>query len=172
MPDPAEAVLVHVIRSMRRVFSPTAEIPPAGGGSDYVRLFAGDGIPLAAWNAHSESCGCGEPFLWVRLLQRYKTTANDFPAPVIRASNCAWSTALEIELGAARCAVVDEAPTWKQWEDEASIHLDDSWRVGLAQCHAAACMGDDALKTSSGPVLPYGPEGGVIGVYGTMWVML
>lgn len=173
MADPAQDVLVHLIRSLRTAFDPQAANPPVGGGTANVRFFAGDSIPLAAWDAHAEGCGCNEPFLWVRLVQRYRT--KNFPEPFRGAARCnETSSALEIEVGAARCAIVKEEPEWCDWEKEAAVNLDDSRRVDAALCHAMACArdADDVGLTAIGPVVPWGPNGGVIAVYGTVWVQV
>lgn len=174
--DPIEDVIVHLIRAMRSAFNPLAATPPRGGGTDVVRFFAGDSVPLAAWNAHSSECDCGEPFAWVRLIQRYRTDPNSFPAPDIRARSkgCGKLRAAEIEIGIARCAVTDPDVDWKAYENEAMVNLDDSRRLDAAACRALNCAvnDDDAIKTSIGPVVTNGPQGAVIAVVGTVWVML
>lgn len=176
MPDLAEPSIIHLIRAMRQVFNPTAPTPPVGGGTEHVRFFAGDQMPTAAVDMHREGCGCGEPLLWVRLVQRYRTTPPQFPNPVVLADSCITDLvpAIELEVGVMRCAVVKEEPEWCDYEKEASVSLDDSWRVEAAMCRAMDCAVNeqDAKKTAVGNVVPWGPQGGVIAVYGTVWVQL
>jgi acetylornithine deacetylase/succinyl-diaminopimelate desuccinylase-like protein len=177
MSDPAEDVIVHLIKAMRAKFTPTSSTPPRGGGSHHVRFLAADAVPLAAWDAHAEGCGCAEPFLWVRLIQRYRTTTNSFPAPFIGVSNCGAQRALEIEVGIARCAAITEngeAPEFKTLDEEAMVALDDSRRLDAAMCAAMKCAtdADSALKTAVGPVIPWGPSGGVIAHVGTVWAQI
>lgn len=175
--DAAEAVICALIDAMRAKFNPAAPTPPRGGGSLHVRFLAGDAVPLGAWDAHAEGCGCGEPFLWVRLIQRYRTTVNNFPAPFIGAGNCTTLRALEIEVGVARCAILTEngeAAEFTELDEEAMTQLDDSRRLDAAMCAAMKCAtsSDAALRTAVGPVVPWGPQGGVVAQVGTVWAQV
>lgn len=172
--DPADAVVNAIMRAMAAVFDPTSPQPPIGGGSTDVRLFAGDGIPLAAWNAHADGEGCDNPFLWVRLVRRYRSQA--FPAPVIDANPCKLPRVVAVEVGVGRCAVVETSPSWEDYEHEAQVSIDDGWRIELALCHASALITkvSPPLGTAfaTDTITPYGPEGGVVAMTGIAYVQL
>jgi hypothetical protein len=168
--DPAREVIEAVGAALKVAFPVTGEHQPEGGGSDLVRFMAGDTLPLAAWNAHTAG-GCGDPLLWVRLMRRYRS--KDFPAPSIEASSCGRPVALAIEVGVARCAVMDPEPHWDDYQREAIVSLDDSWRIEMALCHAAGCLKRDKnLNASTDTIVPFGPEGGVIAWSGVLYVHL
>ena len=170
--DPADEVVRQFVRAMREAFSADSEFPPVGGGSDVVRFFGGDGIPLAAWNAHSADTDCSGPFLWVRLTRRYRS--EQFPAPTTTGKNCAAPRVLAIEIGVGRCAVVDMEPTWEQYDLEAQISVDDSWRLELALCRAATFLTNSNVSPSvaTDSIVPYGPEGGVIAWLASAYVQI
>lgn len=171
--DPAEVAINALMQAMREAFGPSSEQPPLGGGSSDVKFFAGDAIPLAAWSAHSDgNTDCSVPFLWVRLERRYRS--KDFPAPWVGPAPCDVPVVYSLELGVGRCAVVDPEPSWKDYQDEAEISLDDSWRVQLAMCRAASLLRRTTatVLTAEDGVVPFGPEGGVIAWIGTMYVQL
>lgn len=170
--DAAHEVVNTVMAAVREAFDPASEFPPVGGGSTTVRFFGGDGLPIEAWDAHADGTDCGDPFLWVRLARRYRTTA--FPTPSLAPSPCGSPVALVIEVGVGRCAVVGAQPTWEDYETEAEISLDDSWRVELALCRAASVLTSSlrADNTAIDAVVPYGPEGGVIAWLGSLYVQL
>lgn len=175
MADPAQDVLAVVIEQLRGVFTNSQQVPPTGGGTDDVRFMAGDALPLAAWNAHSDGCGCKEPFLWVRLVQRYRTSRETFPAPTIQPGAChAQARALEIEIGAGRCAVTTEEPSFAEYAHEAHVSLDDSFRLDVALCRALSCLtGEDGVQSVAvGNITPFGPEGGIIANFANLWVLL
>ncbi|WAB09525.1 hypothetical protein SEA_WOOPER_22 [Gordonia phage Wooper] len=168
--DTADPIVNAFIRAMREAFDDTSECPPIGGGSTTVRLFAGDAIPLAAWNAHSADVECDHPFLWVRLMRRYRTNA--FPTPTIASANCDMPRVLAVEVGVGRCAVVDLEPSWEDYAREAEISIDDGWRIELALCRAKAFVLNEHLGSAFGTdiINPYGPEGGVIAMTGIGYV--
>lgn len=173
MDDPVSCVLNAVVCGMREAFSADSPAPPLGGGTSKVRVFAGDAAPLAAWDAHREDCDCNEPFLWVRLMRRYRTKA--FPAPYVGPDPCASPVVAAVEVGVGRCASTSlEGCSWETYADEAEVSLDDSWRVELALCRAAAIMkrGQCADLTATDAVIPYGPEGGVVAWIGTLYAQV
>jgi hypothetical protein len=171
--DGATCAINCTIKALRILFSDTSEQPPLGGGTREVRLFAGDGAPLSAWNAHHEGCGCAEPFIWVRLARRYRT--QQLPAAYSGSSPCDVPAAVAIEMGVARCAVVDAEPGWNDYADEAEISLDDAWRIECAMCLASQYMRAEPCTitaTATDVIVPFGPEGGVIAWVGTMYAQL
>lgn len=172
MDDGADCIMNAVICAMREVFSPTSSQPPLGGGSDTVRLFAGDATPLGAVDMHIDDpdCGCSQPFLWARLVRRYRSRT--FPAPYVGIDPCGSPRVVAIEVGVARCAVIArEACAWKDLEEEAEISMDDSWRIEMALCRASALMNAKQCSdmTATDAVIPYGPEGGLIAWTGTIY---
>lgn len=171
--DGASCVVNHMICALREAFDPESSQPPLGGGSTTVRFFAGDAVPTAAWDAHADQCNCGEPFLWVRLIRRYRS--QQFPTPFVGPSPCDTPVVVAVEIGAARCAVVDVEPTWEQYAEEAEISADDSWRMELALCRAMSKIkADDDCGdlTAQDSILPYGPEGGILAWLATAYVQL
>ncbi|WP_182349317.1 hypothetical protein [Tomitella gaofuii] len=172
--DPAQCIVNHTITAMREAFTPGSSQPPIGGGSDAVRLLAGDTLPLAVWNAHNDSPGCDEPFLWVRLARRFRT--RKFPAVTVEPDPCGLPKAIEVEVGVGRCAYIDPdgATDWDALAREAEISLDDSWRIELALCRAIALTTGDqcATATASADIVPFGPEGGILAWSGTLYAQL
>lgn len=176
MTDGAECALNHVITALKQAFDPTSVQPPLGGGSVNVRMFAGEAAPLSAVDLHfgDPGCACGEsPFLWVRLVRRYRSKV--FPQPFVGDDPCGLPRVVPIEVGVARCAVTfDDTCTWEDYATEAEVSLDDSWRIELALCRAESLLKSsgcsDAVALDA--VIPYGPEGGVIAWYGTLYVRL
>jgi len=125
-----------------------------------VRFFAGDGPPLEAWNAHS-SGGCDEPFLWVRVVRRYRTAG--FPEPTTNVNPCGLSRVVVLEVGVARCALMDPQATWAEYADEANLSLADSRRMEIALCVAMSSLIRKDHQVGTDVILPFGPEGGVLG---------
>lgn len=169
--DQASCVVDAAMNALREAFAPASN--PLGGGTTAVRFFAGDAAPLAAWNAHAGECGCGEPFIWVRLVRRYRT-GEAFPAPYAGASPCGMPTAVAVEVGIARCAVVDAEPCWADYENEAEVSLDDSWRLELAMCRMQSLVTSQGCGVSFAQDVetPYGPEGGITAWVCTVYVQL
>lgn len=175
-PDGARCVLLTTAEKVARAFDPhqpdTSPLqgPPHGaGGAGAVRLFAGDAPPLDAFNAHTGECGCDAPFLWVRLVRRYRTS--DFPAPAVGAG-CGADPAVTVEAGVARCAALGAEPAWQEWEEEAAAALDDSWRLETAMCWAAAALARCGMDAAQDETVPHGPDGGAAGWVATMHVRL
>ncbi|QGH80031.1 hypothetical protein SEA_NHAGOS_20 [Gordonia phage NHagos] len=168
--DPVDAIVTAFTTALREAFAPDSECPPVGGGTADVRLFAGDAIPLAAWNAHNDGDDCDHPFLWVRLMRRYRTNA--FPSPGIANQNCDWPRVVAVEIGVGRCAVVDLEPSWEDYEREAHTSIDDGWRIELALCRAKSIIlnGNIGAAFGTDTINPYGPEGGVVAMTGIGYV--
>lgn len=159
--DPASGIIDAFTVALREVFDPASDCPPDGGGSTDVRFFAGDGAPLAAWDAHaSGKHGCNAPFLWVRAMRRFRSLS--FPAPTIATYPCDLPRVLAVEIGVGRCAVVDQQPSWSDYAVEAEVSLDDSWRVELALCRAAGALRAAGYAVGTDTIAPYGPDGGVV----------
>lgn len=175
--DGVECILNATICAMREAFDPSSTYPPLGGGSTEVRVFAGDAIPtsyidlhVATSNCSGDDCCQRDPFLWVRLVRRYRTQT--FPQPYVGAAACATQRAVAVEVGVARCAVVEADGTdWDALANEAEIALDDSGRIELALCRASAIMQDKECSDLQAidAIVPYGPDGGLIGWLGTLY---
>jgi hypothetical protein len=159
---------------MLEVFDPASECPPDGGGSTDVRFFAGDSAPSAAFNAYAAESDCGNPFLWVRVVKRYRLSSftsrrrGDFPSPAVDANPCGAPRAVQIEIGVARCApsATSAAPTWAEYATEAEYSLDDSWRLELVLCRAMGTLRSSekgSYDVGIDAIIPEGPEGGVMG---------
>lgn len=167
--DPASAIIDAYTTAMAQVFDPASSCPPAGGGGTTVRFFGGDAIPMAAWNAHTNGGeDCNVPFLWVRIIRRFRT--EQFPTQAVAINSCGLPHVLALEVGVGRCATVEINPTWEEYAVEAEISLDDSWRIDLALCRAAALVRDLGYTAGIGEVSPYGPEGGVVAWIGEAYV--
>lgn len=165
--DPATDIVTAYLQAMSEVFDPNSENPP-DNGTTVVHFFGGDAIPMAAWEAHSTGDGCDIPFLWVRLVRRFRT--DDFPSPAVDVNSCGLPRVLEFEVGVGRCAVTEIEPSWEDYAIEAAVSLDDSWRIELALCRAGALVRRQGYSAATGEVLPYGPEGGVLAWTGVSYV--
>jgi len=168
--DPAHDVVTEVMKVVRAVFDPDSPCPPVGPGSTNVRFFTWAGAPLAAWDAHTAQKGCDEPFLWVRLDSRFRT--DQFPRPVIVEGPCKGLRAITLEIGVARCVSMEAQTDWDQLAREASIGIDDSWRVEHILCTASSILSSEPhnLTTAVDTVVPYGPEGGIAAWSGVLHV--
>lgn len=166
--DPASDIVTVLIGSMKRAFDPASSCPPLVGESTDVRFFAGDAAPMAAWDAHAAGYGCEHPFLWVRSMRRYRSA--DFPNPTVDRSPCSLPRVVALEVGVARCAVVDMEPSWHDYGREAEISLDDSWRIETALCDMSKRLGREHYQVGTEDIAPYGPEGGIIAWTGTVYV--
>lgn len=162
MSDRVISLVGLVVEHLRTAFNPGQLHPPLGGGTAHVRFFAGDTIPTAAWNAHSQSCGCGEPMLWVRVVRRWRTT--QFPNEFVGAAPCGTPRAVTIEAGIMRCAITEPEPAWDDYEQEAMVAVDDSWRLDAALKRAMQCAETEhvANQTALAAGEPFGPEGGIL----------
>lgn len=173
--DGADCILNTVVCALRDWFTPDQVNPPLGGGTTTVRLFAGDVIPTSLVDMHvnDPACGCTQPFVWVRLLRRYRS--REFPQPYVGDDPCGTPVVIAVEVGIARCAtLMQNTCTWAALETEAEVSLDDSRRIELALCRAAGQLKQsqcsDAVAIDS--VLPHGPDGGVLGWVGTLYVRI
>lgn len=158
--DPASEVINVIMKALKRAFDPEFSCPSDAKVSPTVRFFAGEGMPLEAWNAHAQATGCDEPLLWVRVINRYPSQR--FPDPMININPCGLPEVIALEIGIARCCVVDANPSWDEYATEAEQSLDDSWRVKNALCAAMSYLKDDH-QVGTDRVEPFGPEGGVLG---------
>ncbi|MGI5216261.1 hypothetical protein [Nocardia sp. CA-290969] len=162
MADTAIVVVGLMAEAMKRAFTNGQTTPPFGGGTDTVRFFAGDTMPLAVWNGYASGGNCGDPLAWVRVVRRFRTTQ----LPEERRdqkSECTETKALTVEAGIMRCAVTEPEPDWDALEKEALAALDDSVRIDQALVWAMADIEEKvALSTMIAAGEPYGPEGGVI----------
>lgn len=167
--DPVGSIVPVFITAMRQAFNPAdAVAPPTGGGTTEVWTFAGDGaLPDAV------ICKPGVPFLWVRLDRRFRTRKRDFPAAFVSNGNCADSDVIRgvaIEVGIARCTTMEAKPKRAVLEDEATVSIDDSWRLDLALCMAAQALKSPDNFVATDTVAPIGPEGGLIAWTGMAYV--
>lgn len=166
--DPAAHVIDVATVALRDVFDPDSECPPRGGGSTKVRFLTSDDGGLPFWDG-----SCKQPFLWLRVQQRYRSTTRDFPAAVVGSSVCGTGSirVLAVELGVARCSVAGaKTPSWDKLHEEALVGLDDSWRIEKALCVMVGRLRakDRAVGTDS--IAPVGPEGDVVGHTGVAYV--
>ncbi|MCV6982093.1 hypothetical protein H7I53_17910 [Mycolicibacterium pulveris] len=158
---------------MRQAFKPDGECPPVGGGSETVRFFAGDDGVLAYWDPNGR--GCEDPFLWVRLWRRYRSSSKAFPAAVVANRNCRNKdtfAVVEVEIGVGRCASTEVNPKWSVLETEAEVSLDDSWRIETALRTAACRLQSETRAVATDTVAASGPEGGLIAWTGVAYVQI
>lgn len=172
--DPALPILVHTTMALGALFGPDDECPAKVGTTTNVRTFAGDGLPLAAWDAHVGSKnGCKEPFVWQRVRRRYRSS--NFPSPTIAASPCDLIRVLELEMGVGWCAEMGDERgqvPWPKLEAEAVKAMDTAWRLEEALCMVSQLVKKDDAQQQVGTdtLVPYGPEGGVIAWSGILYV--
>lgn len=170
--DPALDVVAAATASLLDWFNPDSECPAKVGTTTAVRFFAGDGAPLAAVDLHTAQSGCNEPFVWVRMMRRYR--ARQFPTATI-ATDCALPRVVAVELGIGWCAVLgpDETrpPTWEEYVTEAAVSADTAWRIEEALCQTSGRLKRDNAQRAVGTdtIVPYGPEGGVIAWTGVLY---
>ena len=166
MPDNAREVIDTASAVLLEFFGPREVAPALVGKVDTVRLFAGDGIPLAAWNSIT---GCNDVFAWVRVMRRYRT--RQFPNPTIDASPCGLLKAVAVEVGVASCASMDESPRWSDYAREADESMDTAWRLEEALCMMSHRLRADDSERLTGvdTVTPYGPDGGVLAWTGILY---
>jgi len=168
--DPALVVADAAKAALLDWFKPGAAVEAKVGTTTNVRYFAGDGAPLAAWDAHA-GAGCEEPFVWVRMIRRYRSQT--FPAPTISGSPCKLPRVVSMELGVGWCAYVPEPDrvSWAEYATEADISQDVSWRLEEALCMASSLLTADGSERQTGTdtLVPYGPEGGVIAWTGVLY---
>ncbi len=166
MPDQAAPIITTAREVLLEFFGPRDAGQALVGPVREVRLFAGDGIPLAAWNSIT---GCTDAFAWVRVMRRYRT--RQFPNATIDASPCGLTKAVAVEVGVASCASMDEQPRWEDYEREAQESMDTAWRLTEALCVMSKRLGADGSERQTGvdTVAPYGPDGGVLAWTGILY---
>lgn len=159
-------IVVAAQSALLTAFDPDDQVqPPAGGGSTVCRLISGDAVALELWDAHVVGTNCREPFLWVRVHRRFRT--EQFPAPTIDISPCNLPEVVELEMGVGRCTRISEMVDWQQQAVEATVALDDSWRLSMASCLFKGLLPNNDVGV--GTTNPYGPEGGVVGWITTLF---
>jgi hypothetical protein len=171
--DPASAVVNTFITALRRAFNPgDVVLAPLGGGSTTVRFFVSD--DARAYVDAGLGKNCREPFLWVRLADRYRSRLAEFPNPVRGNTSCKADivNVATIEIGVARCTSKDGIVNFDKLEQESEITLSDSWRIEMALAEAARllCSPDRAFTTDT--VAIFGPEGGIVAVGAVAYVQL
>lgn len=173
--DPLSCAVDHTTYALKILFSPDSVDPPLGSGTEDVKFFHADAIPLPWFHAHVDGdCDNATPFIWVRVVSRYKSTT--FPTPDLSGA-CAQNAA-EIEFGVARCSYLDDHGDvdFDKLRTEANVSLDDSRRLEKAACLAAARMLKSDTKCANNTarelIQPVGPEGGVVGWVTSLYVQL
>jgi hypothetical protein len=160
MMDAVATIVGFAVTRLQEVFAPDASVRPLGGGTDRVRVVAGEAVTPPEWvGTDSDSCdGCG-PFVWVRLVRRWRT--EEFPTEAVTA-RCTLQKAITIEAGIARCHPLTDDPD--ELEQLAAVQWDDAWRIDLALCAAMADAkrAGKASDTALGAGEPWGPEGLVL----------
>jgi len=170
--DEASDVVTAFIAAMKAAFNPADAIqPPLGGGSAEVHFLAGEVVAFSLWDSFAIGNDCGEPFLWVRLIKRYRSKV--FPTETLDTEACALPRVVAVEIGVARCATVGNADATTDWaavQQEAEFSLDDSWRIEMALCDARRRLQNHAVAVST--ITPNGPDGGVVAWAATAFVQL
>lgn len=166
MPDNAREIVTTAQAVMLEFFGPRDVAPALVGEVKEVRLFAGDGIPLAAWNSIQ---ACGDVFAWVRVVRRYRTRS--FPGPTIDTAPCGLLKAVAVEVGVASCASMEESPRWQDYAREADESMDTAWRLEEALCVMSKRLrrDDSERLTGTDTITPYGPDGGVLAWTGILY---
>lgn len=169
--DEASDVVNAFIVGMREVFDPASDCPPDGGGTTDVRFFAGDGDLPASLIPQGDTCD--QPLLWVRVAHRYRSKVADFPAAFVGDAPCGnavlWRV-LAVEIGVGRCSTMEAEPDWDTLDTEATVSLDDSWRIEKVLCRVAAGLRSKKRAVATDTVAPYGPAGGIIAWTGMAYV--
>lgn len=160
--DSASLVTNSFIGAVRDAFNPNDTImPPLGGGSLTVRFLAGAGLATELWDAHVTGTDCTEPFLWVQVTKRFRFSS--FPTPASGAMTCELPRAIALQIGVARCFTLDATVNWNTVAQQSEISLSDSWRIELALCRAVTLMKAQNRLVATEPIIPHGPEGGILG---------
>lgn len=171
--DPALHVVQVVTASLRAAFAPDSVCPPDGGGTTDIRFFATDeaGIPPGLM----PGCDAG-PLVWVRFSRRYRASRASFPAAVVANHPCAGDPtvpAVALEVGVARCSSMEgQYIDWEAIASEELVALDDSFRIDSAQQTARRCLQSKVRAVAVDSVAPIGPEGGIRGMTGMLYVEL
>lgn len=168
--DPSQDVVTELMKVVRAVYDPNTSYPPVGGGTTKVHLVSGEG---PSWDPMASRIGeqggdsdCPDPFIWVRLLSRYRSTAFPEPSSI---PGCAGIPVLALEVGVGRCVNIDAEVDWRIIAQEAEWGIDDAYRLDKIACVLAGHLGETAL-VSSEPAVPEGPDGGGIVWSNTVFV--
>lgn len=163
--DPAYDIVTKVIVIMRAIFGPEgAGCAPVGGGTNRVNFVTGEGPDwdpmVGRYGEDSDDAACQNPFVWVRLVSRYRS--EQFPEPTV-INTCGGISVIALELGVGRCVNIDPVADYDVIAQEAEWGLDDSYRLDKVVCILTGPdgLGKDALIAAD-PILPSGPEGGGI----------
>lgn len=160
--DPASDIITKTIAALRDMFDPGLECPPIGGGwetgdsAGAVMFVPGEGPGWDPIATQSADGGCDTPFLWVRLVTRFRTVS--FPEHTPMTPPCGGVQCIVLELGVGRCVDMSPEADWATAATEAEIAVDDSWRLDRAMCLAAGRIKNGIFAFD--PVNPLGPEGG------------
>lgn len=161
--DPAFDIVTKVIAVTRGMFDPAMACPPVGGGTTRVNFVSGEGPawdPLVGRVGEADDAACQNPFVWVRLVTRYFSTAFPDPETVI---NCGGIETINLEIGVGRCVDISPVADYDIIAKEAEWGLDDSFRLNRIPCvlRGPDWLGSDVLIGHE-PAMPYGPDGGGI----------
>lgn len=170
--DPAQIYAGVVQAAMRKIFDParTDECRPLGEGTTDVKFFASATTPLAAWDSFSRDGECTGPFMWVRLVSRYRST--EFPQQSTAPGPCAGTRVIELEVGIGRCVMMRETTDWQVMAEEMEISRDDSFQIENILCLASGELATThhVSLVSTDNIVPYGPAGGIQGWSGILYV--
>lgn len=159
--DPTQEFVDELIKVIQTVYSPDSPYPPPGGGSTTVHLVTGEGPewdPMAGRFGEQGGQACEDPFIWVRLVTRYRSA--NFPEATV-APGCPGIPVIVMEIGVGRCINIDPEPDWSVISREAEWGLDDAFRLDKIACVLSGYLGTRALVAAD-PATPEGPEGGGI----------
>jgi hypothetical protein len=142
----------------------TAEMAATPDPPTYFRMHFGASFEASASQYQDECC---EGVAWVRLVEHFLTDApgSPFPEEAVGASSCsAYSIAVVLELGRARCAPVvggsdDSIVTPDQWRELTRSIMAD--RAALVR--AACCLRPDRADVIVGQYSPLETEGNCAG---------
>ncbi|WP_280420643.1 hypothetical protein [Nocardia carnea] len=160
-------VIGLIKEELLRYFDPATN--PRGGGTTTVWLLAGADVSPPPWvgpgddDVPGDCTDCG-PYLWVRLVSRWRTggpRSAAFPDQAL-ATACSMGRAATIEVGIARCHPLDgDEPTMAE---QAFIQWSDSWRIDNALCKALAAAEKEEVVTGTAIDAgePWGPEAMVL----------
>lgn len=166
--DPAYAVITTVINAFKLYYDPDSDCPPRAGGTKEVHFVSGEGPgwdPMAGRMGEDAENSCS-PFLWVRVMQRYRSTA--FPEATL-INPCGGVDVLQVELGVGRCVDISPTADWDAVHLEAVDQLDDMFRLEQVICIVKGELRDTA-EVASEPIIPEGPMGGGLAVTAGIYI--
>lgn len=159
--DPSQEFVTELMNVVRAVYHPDSNYPPIGGGTTQVHLVSGEGPswdPMAGRIGEQDGEKCPNPFVWVRLLSRYRSES--FPEPSTTVS-CPGISVLALEVGVGRCVNIDAEVDWRVIAQEAEWGIDDAYRLDKIACVLSGYLANRALVAAE-PAVPEGPDGGGI----------